>query len=51
MLLQPELILSIQIPLQNAYMSEKVEMSSLVSDKSVRNMIDEMENIYATQFG
>lgn len=39
-----------KIPLQNAYMSEKVEMSSLVSDKSVRNMIDEMENIYATQF-
>lgn len=51
MLLQPELILSMQIPLQNAYMSEKVEMSSLVSDKSVRNMMDEMENIYATQFG
>ncbi|PBK68704.1 EXS-domain-containing protein, partial [Armillaria solidipes] len=39
-----------KIPLQNAYMSEKVEMSPLVSDKSVRNMMDEMENIYATQF-
>ncbi|KAK0474204.1 EXS family-domain-containing protein [Armillaria novae-zelandiae] len=39
-----------KIPLQNAYMTEKVEMSPLVSDKSVRNMMEEMENIYATQF-
>ncbi|KAK0203403.1 SPX domain-containing protein [Desarmillaria ectypa] len=37
-----------KIPLQNAYMSEKVEMSPLVSDMGVRNMMDEMVNIYAT---
>ncbi|KAG7441122.1 SPX-domain-containing protein [Guyanagaster necrorhizus] len=40
-----------KIPLQSAYLSEKVEMSPLVSDKGVRNMMEEMETIYATQFG
>ncbi|KAF8917968.1 SPX domain-containing protein, partial [Mucidula mucida] len=39
-----------KIPLLNAYMTEKVEISSFASEDNVRNMMNEMETIFANQF-
>ncbi|KIK56661.1 hypothetical protein GYMLUDRAFT_174084, partial [Collybiopsis luxurians FD-317 M1] len=39
-----------RIPLQQAYMTERVEPSSFASDKSLRSMMDEMEALYTSHF-
>uniref|UniRef100_A0A0W0FTA8 Signal transduction protein n=1 Tax=Moniliophthora roreri TaxID=221103 RepID=A0A0W0FTA8_MONRR len=39
-----------QIPAQQAYMSEKVETSTFASDKAVRTMMTEMEELYTSRF-
>ncbi|KAE9405042.1 hypothetical protein BT96DRAFT_388346 [Gymnopus androsaceus JB14] len=39
-----------KIPLQHAYMNERVETSSFASDKKLRSMIDEMEALFASHF-
>ncbi|KAJ7906259.1 EXS family-domain-containing protein [Mycena leptocephala] len=39
-----------KIPAQRAYMEEKVEKCTFYSDETLRNMMDEMQNIFATSF-
>ncbi|ESK90170.1 signal transduction protein [Moniliophthora roreri MCA 2997] len=39
-----------KIPAQQAYMSEKVETSTFASDKAVRTMMTEMEELYTSRF-
>ncbi|KAF8201829.1 EXS family protein/ERD1/XPR1/SYG1 family protein [Pholiota molesta] len=40
-----------RIPAQNQYMTEKVNKSAFASDKAVRDMMSQMEEIYANAFG
>ncbi|KAF7426119.1 hypothetical protein PC9H_008485 [Pleurotus ostreatus] len=39
-----------KIPVQHAYMAEKVETSAFYSDKAVNAMIEEMEGVYTLRF-
>ncbi|KAF8830706.1 hypothetical protein HHX47_DHR2001164 [Lentinula edodes] len=39
-----------RIPVQHAYMAERVETSAFASDKTLRAMMDEMEALYASHF-
>ncbi|KAK7034489.1 Xenotropic and polytropic retrovirus receptor 1 [Paramarasmius palmivorus] len=39
-----------KIPAQHAYMTEKVETSAFASDKAIRAMMTEMEELYASRF-
>ncbi|RDB30619.1 SPX and EXS domain-containing protein 3 [Hypsizygus marmoreus] len=39
-----------KIPAQQQYMTERIEKSAFASDKTVRNMMAEMETLYATRF-
>ncbi|KAF5390741.1 hypothetical protein D9757_004545 [Collybiopsis confluens] len=39
-----------RVPLQYAYMTERVEPSSFASDKTLRGILDEMEGLYTDHF-